>query len=188
MYSIVLDTPEFMEKQCSFKSLDRAQKMFSLMKEDTDEADFTLYIVEHNEEEDPTDLIEEGRGILSYYSETNNSETKEPTPFDIIKEVKKSFKPLGMRGQYYNLNDVNITEDMIFCHLQSRVNSELFVDIGAKIVKDNSITFSPIHEYRFYRIYNGHEASMVCSLDDLQILMDMAKYGIDMLENTEIAL
>jgi hypothetical protein len=186
MYSIVLETPEFIEKQCSFKTLDRAQKMFSLMKEDTEEADFTLYIVEHNEEEDPTDLIEEDRGIITRYSEANYD--KEPTPFDIIKEVKKSFKPLGMRGQYYNLVDVNITNDMIFCHLQSRVNSELFVDIGAKIVKDNSITFSPIRNHRFYRIYNGHETSMVCSLDDLKILMDMVKYGIDMLENTEIEL
>lgn len=154
------------------------------MKEDTDETDFTLYIVEHDEDEDPTDVLEEGRGIIGYYSETNT--TKELTPFEIIQEVKKSFKPLGMRGQYYNLNDVNITKDMIFCHLQSRVNSELYVDIGAKIVKDNDISFVPIHDHRFYRMYNGHEASMVCSLDDLKILMDMAKYGIDMLKNTVI--
>jgi hypothetical protein len=162
--------------------------MFDLMKEDTDESDFTLYLVEHNEDEDPTDLIEEDRGILNFYNESDNSETKGPAPFDITKEVKKSFKSLGMRGQYYNLVDVNIVGDMIFCHLQSRVNSELFVDIGAKIVKDTCISFVPSHEHRFYRIYNGYEASMVCSLDDLKILMDMAKYGIDILENTEIEL
>jgi hypothetical protein len=68
MYSIVLDTPEFMEKQYSCTSLDRAMKMFSLMKEDTEEADFVLYLVEHNDDEDPTDLIEEGKGIIGRYS------------------------------------------------------------------------------------------------------------------------
>jgi hypothetical protein len=68
MYSIVLDTPEFMEKQYSCTSLDRAQKMFALAQEDTDESDFTLYLVEHNEDDDPTDLIEEGKGIIGRYS------------------------------------------------------------------------------------------------------------------------
>jgi len=104
---------------------------------------------------------------------------------DIINEVKKSFKPLGMRGKYYNLTKVLIVEDKIFCHIQSRLNSELYVDCGADMKTENGyINFIPFNTQKYYRLYNNHEANMVISQNDLKIFVDMSKYVIDMLKST----
>lgn len=94
MYSIVLETEEFIEKQCTFDSLNRAQEMFTFLENNVDENRFRLFLVEHTEDEDPTDLIEENRGILDVYRELPS--IVEDT---IIDGVRESFKPLGMRGK-----------------------------------------------------------------------------------------
>ena len=195
MYSILLETPEFIEKQYSYTSLERAQKMFELAQEDTDESDFTLYLVEHNEGDDPTDLIEEGKGILGRYSVSSISEEhNEPeidvkiTPSEIIKEVRIAFKPLGMRGKYYNLVDVIIPKglnDKIYCIVQSRLNPELYIEFYSEIIYGDTITFKAGEEHRMYRLSQGIETNILTA-KDLEIFTDMLKYTKDMVEGTEI--
>lgn len=190
MYSIVLETPEFIEKQYSYTSLDRAQKMFELAQEDTDESDFTLYLVEHNEGDDPTDLIEEGKGILGRYSVSSISEEPETdvkiTPSEIIKEVRIAFKPLGMRGKYYNLVDVIIPKglnDKIYCIVQSRLNPELYIEFYSEIIYEDTITFKAQEEHRMFRLSQGIETNILTA-KDLEIFADMLKYTKDMVEGT----
>lgn len=65
LYSIILDTPEFIEKEYTTSNLERAKGMFELMHEDTDEPDYSLYLVEHTEDDDPVDLLEEDKGVIS---------------------------------------------------------------------------------------------------------------------------
>ena len=65
LYSIILDTPEFIEKEYTTSDLERAKRMFELMHEDEDEPDYSLYLVEHTEDDDPIDLLEEDKGVIS---------------------------------------------------------------------------------------------------------------------------
>lgn len=182
MYSIVLETEEFIEKQCSFESLDRAKRMFTFLENNVDENGFRLFLVEHTKDEDPTDLIEENRGILDVYTEMPSS--VEDT---IIEGIRESFKPLGMRGKLYNLYDVAVcTDTELCCIVQSRLNPELYINFYSGIMRQGSeITFKANDEHRMYRISHGKQLD-IFSAKDLEIFSNMLKYTKDMVEGTVI--
>lgn len=182
MYSIVLETEEFIEKQCSDNSLDMAKRMFTFLENNVDENGFRLFLVEHTEDEDPTDLIEEGKGILDVYTEMPSS-----VEDAIIDGIKESFKPLGMRGKLYNLYDVDVVSDTeLCCIVQSRLNPELYVNFYSGIMRQgNEITFKANEEHRMYRISHGKQLDMFTA-KDLEIFTDMLKYTKDMVEGTVI--
>lgn len=181
MYSIVLETSEFIEKQCSFQFLERAKGMFSLMKDNVDENGFRLFLVEHTKDEDPTDLIEENRGILDVYQQLPSS--LEDT---IVEEIRKSFKPLGMRGKLYNLYDVVVCPDSkLSCIVQSRLNPELYINFYSEIIHGDTITFKAQEEFRLYKLSHGEQLD-IFTAKDLEIFTNMLKYTKDMVEGIEI--
>lgn len=183
MYSIILETPEFIEKQCSFPILDSAHRMFTFLQSNTDESDFTLFLIKHTKDEDPTDVLEEGRGIIDYYQELS-----EISKDIIIEEIRKLFKPLGMRGKLYNLVDVEVTNTRLYCKIQSRLIPELYIEFYSEIIYHcNKIISKASEEHEIYRLSQGKKLD-IFTAKDLEIFSDMLKYAKDMIDGTEIEL